>query len=93
MYALLEALQPIENMIIVRTRERKIIVGQHIQLLRAIRQQDADKAGQLFKAQMVFLRNQLAAAADQREKRRPAGADAAIIQRPKRKPAAKRVRA
>jgi DNA-binding FadR family transcriptional regulator len=72
MYAVIEALQPLENMIIFRFRERHRIVEQHQRILDALRAQDADAAAAAVAAQMTYLRAQFAQARDSRRKRKKA---------------------
>lgn len=69
MYAVVEALQPVENMIIFRFRERKMIVQQHERILAAIRSKNASRAGNSIKAQIEYIRAQFSAAQQWRKKR------------------------
>jgi Transcriptional regulators len=70
MHAVVEALQPIENMIIVRVRQRESIVAHHVELLEAIKAQDADRAKRGLVAQMAYIRRQFFEADQARGKRR-----------------------
>lgn len=70
MHAVVEALQPVENMIIFRVRERKVIIGQHVEMLEALRAQDPVAAAQKIREQIAYIRSQVSAADDAREKRR-----------------------
>jgi GntR family transcriptional repressor for pyruvate dehydrogenase complex len=67
MHAVIEALQPVENMIIFRFRKRKVIVIQHRDILQAIRIGDADSVGAAIKKQMEYIRSQFTAATDWRK--------------------------
>jgi DNA-binding GntR family transcriptional regulator len=72
MFAVIEALQPIENMVVVRFRDRQAIVAQHQRLLRAIKAQDAAAAVAAISEQMTYLRDAFAAAQEQRRQREEA---------------------
>lgn len=69
MCAVIEALQPVENMVIVRYRDRRKIVRQHKRILKAIAARDADKTAEKITRQMHYLRAQVALAQDEWEKR------------------------
>ena len=56
MTAVIEALQPVENMIIFRFREREIIIDQHKQLIEALRNRDPEAACKAISSQMHYLR-------------------------------------
>ncbi len=58
MTAVIEALQPVENMIILNFRERKVIASQHQKLLAALRDQHSQAACQAISDQMEYLRGQ-----------------------------------
>jgi len=70
MYAVVEALQPVENMIIFRFRERKIIAAQHERILVALRSKNVAQAANCIKIQMEYIREQFAAAQKWRKQRR-----------------------
>jgi len=55
MYTLIEALQPVANMIAYRFREREIITGQHKRLLGAIREQNKTLACAIIAEQITYL--------------------------------------
>ena len=55
MYTLIEALQPVANMIAYRFREREIITGQHKRLLGAITRQDEQLACAILDEQIRYL--------------------------------------
>lgn len=55
MYTLIEALQPVANMIAYRFREREIITGQHKRLFVAIENQDAKLASAILSEQIEYL--------------------------------------
>lgn len=69
MCAVIEALQPVENMVIVHYRDRGKIVRQHKRILKAIASRDAEKAEEKITRQMNYLRAQFALAQDEWEKR------------------------
>lgn len=55
MYTLIEALQPVANMITFHFRERDIIISQHERLLQAIRDQNRVTAVEVIKEQVNYL--------------------------------------
>ncbi|MGB0466307.1 MAG: FadR/GntR family transcriptional regulator [Pontibacterium sp.] len=55
MYTMIEALQPVANMIAYHFREREVIAGQHQRLLEALTKQDAEAACQALKEQIDYL--------------------------------------
>lgn len=55
MYAVIEALQPVSNMISYRFRERAVIVDQHNRLLVALSERDADTACAVLSEQIEYL--------------------------------------
>ena len=55
MYAVIEALQPVSNMISYRFRERAVIVDQHNRLLEALRERDANTACAVLSEQIEYL--------------------------------------
>ncbi len=55
MYAVIEALQPVANMIAYRFREREVIVDQHRRLLEALQTQNADRACDILHEQIDYL--------------------------------------
>ena len=69
MCAVIEALQPVENMVIVRYRDRSKIVRQHKRILKAIAAHNPDKAAERITRQMNYLRAQFALARDEWQKR------------------------
>ncbi|CAO3431583.1 FadR/GntR family transcriptional regulator [Azospirillum doebereinerae] len=69
MHAVVEALQPVSNMIIFRVRERQAIVGFHERILRALESRDAE-AGVAALADLVdYTRDRTRAALDRRAER------------------------
>jgi DNA-binding FadR family transcriptional regulator len=62
MFAVIEALQPISNMLVFRFRERDKIIDQHQRLLDAVRAQDEAEALSVLGEQMDYLREQHARA-------------------------------
>ena len=58
MSTVIEALQPVENMIIFRFRDREKIIGQHEKILRAIEKGDVKKTEAAITKQMNYLRKQ-----------------------------------
>lgn len=69
MCAVIEALQPIENMVVFRFRDRQAIVAQHQSLLSAIAAQDAAAAVTAITEQMAHLRDAFAMAQKWRRQR------------------------
>ncbi len=69
MFAVIEALQPIENMVVFRFRDRQAIVAQHRELLRAIEARDAAAAVSAISEQTTYLRGAFAAARESRRQR------------------------
>jgi len=67
MVTVIEALQPVMNMVVFRFRERAVIVGQHRRLLAALRAGNADTACEVLAEQMGYLADQFAAAQVWRE--------------------------
>ena len=66
MVSVVEALQPIANMVVYRFRERALIVNQHQRLYEAIRARDSDAAETVFAEQMAYLREKYAEAREWR---------------------------
>ena len=62
MCAVIEALQPVENMLIFRFRDRNKIIRQHEKILRALKARDHDKTEKAITEQMTYLRQQFARA-------------------------------
>ena len=62
MFTVIEALQPIENMVVFRVRERDVIVRQHEDILAALRVGDAEKAAGAIQEQTAYLRERFDAA-------------------------------
>lgn len=58
MFSLLDALQPVANMVSFRYRERAVIVDQHQRLLVALTQRDADTAVNILEEQIDYLHEQ-----------------------------------
>jgi len=69
MFAVIEALQPIENMVVFRFRDRHATVAQHQRLLTAIEARNVDAAITVITEQMTALRHSFAAAQAWRRKR------------------------
>lgn len=69
MFAVIEALQPIENMVVFRFRDRLATVSQHQRLLAAIEARDVGAAIAVITEQMTDLRHSFAAAQDWRRQR------------------------
>lgn len=68
MFAVIEALQPIENMIVFRFRERKEIVKQHEEILAALRARNAEAAVAAVTEQTEYLRERFDAAQEWRHR-------------------------
>lgn len=62
MVTVIEALQPVMNMVVFRFRERAVIVDQHRRLLAALQVGDADTACEVLSSQMDYLAEQFKAA-------------------------------
>ncbi|MGI9463832.1 MAG: FadR/GntR family transcriptional regulator [Aestuariivirgaceae bacterium] len=58
MYTVIEALQPVENMIIFRFRDRETTIRQHTRILNAIHSGDVERAEKAVTGQMTYLRAQ-----------------------------------
>jgi len=58
MYAVIESLQPVANMVAFQHRERGVIVEQHLVLLQALEQQDQDLAESIIQEQIDYLHQQ-----------------------------------
>ena len=69
MFTVIEALQPVENMVIFRFREREKIIEQHEKIWRALRDQDLAEAEDAIDEQMVYLRESFALAQEWRRNR------------------------
>jgi GntR family transcriptional regulator, transcriptional repressor for pyruvate dehydrogenase complex len=69
MSAVIEALQPIENMAVFRFRERKEIVKQHEKMLAALKARDTDAAVTAVTEQTEYLRERFDAAQEWRRQR------------------------
>ena len=67
MYTVIEALQPVENMIIFRFRDRETTIRQHRKIFKAIRSGDVKKAEKAVTGQMIYLSEQFARAQERRE--------------------------
>jgi DNA-binding FadR family transcriptional regulator len=69
MYTVIEALQPVENMVIFRFRKRSKIIRQHEKIFRAIHAQDLAAAESAINEQMNYLRGTFAQAQEWRRQR------------------------
>ncbi len=69
MYTVIEALQPVENMVIFRFRKRSKIIRQHAKIYRAIQAQDLEMAENAINEQMNYLRGTFAQAQEWRRQR------------------------
>ena len=69
--AVIEALQPIENMVVFRFREREEIVKQHEKMLAALKARDAEAVVAAVTEQTEYLRERLSAAQRWRRQRTP----------------------
>lgn len=67
MYTVIEALQPVENMIIFRFRDRQATIRQHIKILNAISSGNIERAEKAVTGQMSYLRAQFAKAQELRD--------------------------
>lgn len=69
MFAVIESLQSISNMVIVHFRDRKKITTQHEKIYKAIRQGDPNLAERAVKEQMEYLRRKYSEAQEWRQRR------------------------
>ena len=69
MYTVIEALQPVENMVIFRFRKRGKIIRQHEKIFRAIRARDLAATEHAINEQMNYLRGTFAQAQEWRRQR------------------------
>lgn len=69
MFSVIEALQPVENMVIFRFRERRKIIRQHQRILSALKARDADRTAKAITDQMTYLRELFARAQEWRRQR------------------------
>lgn len=71
MFAVIEALQPIENMAVFRFREREVIVKQHEKMLAALQARDTEAVVAAVTEQTEYLRERFDAAQEWRRQRTP----------------------
>lgn len=69
MFAVIEALQPVANLVVFRYRNRHQVVNQHEQIYKAIHSRDADEAIKILTEQMTNLREQYEQAQEWRQRR------------------------
>ncbi|WP_431857845.1 FadR/GntR family transcriptional regulator [Azospirillum sp.] len=69
MHALVEALQPVSNMIIYRVRDRQSIIGFHERILSAVARRDADAGERALNDLVGYTREQYREALERRAKR------------------------
>ena len=69
MFTVIEALQPIENMVVFRVREREVIVRQHEVILASLRVKDAEAAAHAIREQTAYLRERVEAAQAMRHRK------------------------
>ena len=62
MFTVTEALQPIENMVVFRVRERGVIIRQHEAILAALRNRDTQAAVRAIQEQTAYLQERFDAA-------------------------------
>ena len=67
MFSVIEALQPIENMVVFRVRDREVIISQHQKMLDALRRQDGALADEAIREQTVYLNEQFETAQQLRQ--------------------------
>lgn len=72
MFAVIEALQPVANLVVFRYRNRHQVVSQHEQIYQAIKAQDAGEAVKVLTEQMMNLREQYEQAQEWRQQREAA---------------------
>lgn len=69
MFAVIEALQPVANLVVFRYRNRHQVVSQHEQIYMAIKAQNADEAVRVLTEQMMNLREQYEQAQEWQQRR------------------------
>ena len=69
MYPVIEALQPVVNLVIFRFRERAQIIGFHQRIVDALTSGDAESAAAALTEQMIYLEDQIATAQQWRRER------------------------
>lgn len=69
MYAVIEVLQPVLNLVVYKFRERPLIIAQHRKILDAIRAKDPDAAVHALDVQMNYLREKYGAAQEWRRQK------------------------
>jgi GntR family transcriptional repressor for pyruvate dehydrogenase complex len=62
MVAVIEALLPIGNMVVIRFREREMIANQHERLYEALKARDGDSAAEMLNEHMNYMREKYAEA-------------------------------
>ncbi len=70
MFSVIEALQPIENMVVFRVRDREVIISQHQKMLDALRRQDGALADEAIREQTVYLNEQFDTAQQLRQQKK-----------------------
>ena len=55
MFSVIEALQPIENMVVFRVRDRKVVINHHQKMIDALTQRDEASATEAIKEQTIYL--------------------------------------
>lgn len=70
MFAVIEALQPLANMIVFRFRERTFIVAQHQRIVDALKAREPESALQALQDQLVYIREQYAMALEWKNRKR-----------------------
>ncbi|WP_432470680.1 FadR/GntR family transcriptional regulator [Amphritea sp. HPY] len=71
MFSIIEALQPISNMVTFRFRERSVIIDQHQRMLRALQNSDAELACAVLREQINYLAEKYAEVQQWRDNREP----------------------
>ncbi len=62
MFAVVEGMVPITNMVVFRVRERRAIIAYHARMLQALREQEPDAAVAALRELMAYLRGRIAEA-------------------------------
>jgi DNA-binding FadR family transcriptional regulator len=70
MFSVIEALQPIENMVVFRVRDRKVVLSQHQKMVDALKQRDETSASEAVKEQTVYLNERFQFAQKMRKEKR-----------------------
>ncbi len=70
MFSVIEALQPIENMVVFRVRDRKVVINHHQKMIDALTQRDEASATEAIKEQTIYLTERFQFAQKMRKEKR-----------------------